>query len=72
MFQTFLECNQPPDSYVAVPEGVDALKPHMKRKDISSVTVCLPLYSSSSLFIPADTCSGKVVFRPPTSFGSFL
>ena len=34
MFQTFLEHNQPPDSSVAVPEGVDALKPHMERKDI--------------------------------------
>ena len=34
MFQTFLEHNQPPDSSVAVPEGADALKPHMECKDI--------------------------------------
>ena len=34
MFQTFLEHNQPPDTPVAVLEGVNALKPHMKVKDI--------------------------------------
>ena len=34
MFQAFLEHNQPTDTPVAVLEGVDALKPHMKRKDI--------------------------------------
>ena len=34
MFQAFLEHNQPTNTPVAVLEGVDALKPHMKRKDI--------------------------------------
>ena len=34
VFQTFLEQDQPPDTPVAVLEGVDALKPHMERKDI--------------------------------------
>ena len=34
MFQTFLEQDQPSDSSVAVLEWVDALKPHMERKDI--------------------------------------
>ena len=34
MFQAFLEHNQPTDTPVAVLEGVDALKPHMERKDI--------------------------------------
>ena len=34
VFQTFLEQDQPSDSSVAVLEGVDALKPHMERKDI--------------------------------------
>ena len=34
MFQAFLEQDQPSDSSVAVLEWVDALKPHMERKDI--------------------------------------
>ena len=34
VFETFLEHDQPPDTSIAVLEGVDALKPHMKRKDI--------------------------------------
>ena len=34
MFQAFLEQDLPPDTPVAVLERVDALKPHMKRKDI--------------------------------------
>ena len=34
MFQTFLEHNQPPYTPVSVLEGVNALKPHMERKDI--------------------------------------
>ena len=34
MFQAFLEHNQSPDTSVAVLEGVNALKPHMERKDI--------------------------------------
>ena len=34
MFETFLELDQPPDTPIAVLEGVDALKPHMERKDI--------------------------------------
>ena len=34
VFQAFLEHNQPTDTPVAVLEGVDALKPHMERKDI--------------------------------------
>ena len=38
MFQAFLEYNQPTDTPVAVLEGVDALKPHMERKDIFSCT----------------------------------
>ena len=34
MFQAFFEHNQSPDTPVAILEGVDALKPHMERKDI--------------------------------------
>ena len=34
MFQAFLEHNQPSDTPVTVLEGVDALKTHVKRKDI--------------------------------------
>lgn len=34
VFQAFLEQDQPPDTPVAVLKGMDALKPHMERKDI--------------------------------------
>lgn len=34
VFETFLEHDQPLDTSVAVLEGVNALKPHMERKDI--------------------------------------
>lgn len=34
MFQAFIEHNQPPDTPVAVPEGMNALKPHTECKDI--------------------------------------
>ena len=59
MFQTFLEHNQPPDTSVAVPEGMDALKPHMKRKDIFKRHRLLAVILIRQLFIIAD---GKPIF----------